>query len=272
MNRFRQMTGWMPAAGQALLSQSLRAVPTRYWDRLSRVFEPLLPPRERRPNPGYKLHKLADLLTETDPESAYRILLTQWKNPESIVLGADPYVDAPVDPWLRQTCQEFIERMMYLDTIRYLPDDILVKMDRASMSESLEARVPLLDHRLIEFAWRIPHSLRIREGKGKWLLRQVLYRYVPKRLIERPKMGFAIPIGAWLRGPLRPWADELLSENRLRGEGFFDPRPIRSKWAEHLAGTHNWQCCLWNILMFQAWLAESCTSSAVGVGDAVPVS
>ena len=150
---------------------------------------------------------------------------------------------------------------MYLDLITYLPDDILVKLDRASMAVSLESRVPLLDHRVIEFAWQLPSSLKMVRGRGKWVLRKVLARYLPNALTNRVKKGFDVPLAAWLRGPLRDWAEALLDEGRLRREGMLRPEPIRRKWLQHLRGDANWNVDLWTVLMFQGWLEAAPTSS-----------
>jgi asparagine synthase (glutamine-hydrolysing) len=152
-----------------------------------------------------------------------------------------------------------IEKMMAADSVQYLPDDILVKVDRAAMAVGLETRAPLLDHRVVEFAWNLPQRFKVPGGQGKWLLRQVLYRHVPAALIDRPKMGFAVPVDAWLRGSLREWAEDLLSEQRLREQGLFDPRPVRERWQQHVSGQHNWRDPLWAMLMLQAWLRSNTT-------------
>jgi asparagine synthase (glutamine-hydrolysing) len=206
------------------------------------------------PRVGDKLHKGAALLVNRSVSDLYHGMLSHWPDPSEIVLGgAEPTTllkgAAPILDGLND-----VERMMALDMMSYLPDDILVKVDRAAMGVSLETRVPFLDHRVVEFAWSLPFDYKLRNGVTKWPLRQVLYRYVPPNLIERPKMGFGVPIGSWLRGPLRDWCESLLDESRLRQEGFFNPIPIRKKWAEHLLGDRNWEYHLWDVLMFQAWL------------------
>jgi asparagine synthase (glutamine-hydrolysing) len=184
----------------------------------------------------------------------YRALAAHWNEPESLVVGAGEPITRLTDPAERLDLGGgFTNTMMYLDLVTYLPDDILTKVDRASMAVGLEARVPLLDHRVVEFAWQVPGGMKIRNGQSKWLLRQVLHRYVPPHLIDRPKSGFGIPIGSWLRSSLRPWAEALLDRRRLTEEGFFHPDPIREKWSQHLAGQRNWQYHLWDVLMFQAW-------------------
>jgi asparagine synthase (glutamine-hydrolysing) len=247
----------LPAGARRWTARALTALPAESWNRLLHGIDPLLPAHLHQHNPGDKIHKLAEVLNSGSAQQFYLGLVSQWKDPVSVVRGAVEPPRPLTDParWPQQF--DFAQQMMYFDTLTYLPDDILVKMDRASMAVSLEARVPFLDHRLIEFAWKLPTRLRIRNGVGKWLLRQVLYRHVPPSLVERPKMGFGIPIETWLRRGLRPWAEELLDERRLRHEGFFDPAPIRQKWIEHLEGRRNWQYYLWNVLMFEAWLEET---------------
>lgn len=245
--------GWMPKSARVAMARGLTALSPQGWGRISAAFEPILPRRLRASLPGDKLHKLAGVLACESPEVMYRGLVSFWE-PESVVLGASEPPTALTDRGQWANVPDFTQRMMFLDQVSYLPDDILVKVDRASMAVSLEARVPLLDHRVAEFAGTLPLALKIRDGQGKWLLRQVLYKYVPRELVERPKMGFGVPIDVWLRGPLREWAEDLLDEARLKKEGFFNPCVVREKWKEHLAGSRNWASQLWCVLMFQAWL------------------
>ena len=216
----------------------------------------LLPECMQVSNLADRLPKLAEILRHRAGESFYQELMSHWKCPDQVVLGAHEPKTLFTSPERMPQLPSLRERMMYLDAMMYLPDDILTKVDRASMAVSLEARVPLLDHRLVEFAWRVPTALKYRHGEGKWLLRQVLYRYVPKDLVDRPKMGFGVPIEDWLRDPLRDWAEDLLSEKRLKEECFFDTVPIRRMWREHVSGARRWHYYLWDVLMFQAWLAE----------------
>jgi asparagine synthase (glutamine-hydrolysing) len=183
----------------------------------------------------------------------YDFMLSLWRDPTAFVIGAPASTarPMPVGPELDGILG--VERMMAQDMLGYLTNDILVKVDRASMAVSLETRVPLLDRDVVEFAWRLPLDFKIRDGVTKWLLRQVLYRHVPAELIERPKMGFGVPLDQWLRGPLRDWAEALLDERRLREEGFFHPQEIRKAWDGQLSGQLN-SGRLWTILMFQSWL------------------
>lgn len=213
----------------------------------------MVPKTQRKGHLAQHLGNLADLMCWNGEDRLYQKLLTLWHDPVGLT-GAKSETNSGL--WsgaLAETIPDFGERMTFIDAIAYLPGDILTKVDRASMATRLEARVPLLDHRLVEFAWSLPKHMKVRGGQSKWLLRQVLYRHVPKELIERPKMGFGVPIGRWLRGPLREWAEDLLSERRLRDEGFLDPRPIRTRWEQHVRGDIDWQYPLWVVLMFQAW-------------------
>ena len=204
---------------------------------------------------GEKLQKLGQRLQDVrDIDDFYLSLVSEWRTPEEAVMTAhEPkHFLMSRDKWPQLKQAE--ERMMYCDAMAYLPDDILCKIDRAAMGVSLETRVPFMDHRVVELAWRLPLHMKIRDGQGKWPLRQLLYKYVPRELIERPKQGFAIPLGKWLRGPLRDWAEHLLDPVRLSEQGYFRSEPIRQKWQEHMSGKYNQEHSLWSILMFQAWL------------------
>lgn len=241
---------FMPTPLRALVAKGITAFSPTAWDSLASI----IPGARRYAAFGDKLHKGAGVLASTTVDELYLGMVSHLRNPAEWVIGGQ---EPPTH--LTGLCPELaglgaVERMMALDAISYLPDDILVKVDRAGMGVSLESRVPFLDHRIVEFAWSMPLNYKLRDGQTKWPLRQVLYRHVPRELIDRPKMGFGVPLHEWLRGPLRGWVEELLDESRLRREGFFHPAPIRKIWAEHLSGQRNWMAQLWNVLMFQAWL------------------
>ena len=239
--------GWAPHAIRSGFGRLLQA------PGIGRAADAMLgvSPRYRTLNLADRLPKVGQILMERSPNAFYRRLVSHFKTPEDIVRGgrepSTPLTEAP------PKFADFRETMMYLDTLTYLPGDILTKVDRASMAVSLESRVPFLDPRVIEFAWRLPMSMKIRNGRGKHIVREVLYRHVPQKLIDRPKMGFGVPIDAWLAGPLRDWAEDLLDERRLKEDGFFDPGPMREMWQQQIAGTRRWHANLWVILMFQSW-------------------
>lgn len=239
----------VPHPVRRLSASVIRNVPVAVWNGLTRPAHRLLPMRGR--NVGDKAHKAAELMGHRDRMFFYDHLNCHWASPEGLVVG-----DVAVErrPSRDDLALAYEEEMMLADAESYLPDDILVKVDRAAMAHSLETRIPMLDHSVIEFAGALPLSVKMRSGEGKWILRQVLDRYVPKALVDRPKMGFGVPVGSWLRGPLREWAEDLLNPVHLREQGFLDPSMIHKKWTEHLSGSRNWQYHLWDVLMFQQWL------------------
>lgn len=239
----------VPAPLRGAIGRALTAVSPTGWDRLSAL--PAVPNISQL---GDKVHKVGRMLrTPLGTADIYRASSEEWAGQLPLASAARLMAGIDAPPRLRDTAQE---QMMHWDMQSYLPGDILTKVDRAAMSASLETRVPLLDHRVVEHAWRMPLHFKMRGAQGKWALRQILYRYVPKALIERPKAGFAIPVGTWLRGPLRDWAEELLSEAALAAQPALDAAAIRRRWAEHLAGTHDRTGSLWGVLMFQAWARE----------------
>lgn len=240
---------YIPSPLRAVAAKGVTSLSPAAWDRLAHF----IPGSGRLRLVGDKLHKGAGVMSSRTVEELYLGMVSLQRNPSDWVIGGQE--PATHLTGLRPELEGLnaVEQMMVLDLISYLPDDILVKVDRAAMGLSLEGRVPFLDHRVVEFAWSLPLSYKLRDGQTKWPLRQVLYRHVPRELIDRPKMGFGVPLHDWLRGPLRDWAESLLDEDRLQREGYFHPAPIRQMWAEHLSCSRNWANNLWGVLMFQAW-------------------
>ncbi len=256
-DRYRQGASLMqairplPQPLRRLGAGAVRALPGQF---LNRIIEPFrATPQGKEPN-GQRLHRLANYARSRDVDEMHRKMVSVWRFPEAAVLGGSCPPSILADHLPPRGELGDTERMMQLDMLTYMPDDILTKVDRATMAVALESRAPLLDHRVAEFAWGLPLDLKIRDGKSKWVLRQVLYRHVPKNLIERPKMGFEVPIGLWLRGGLRDWAEALIAPERVAREGYLDPVLITRLWSQHQSGQFNWGPQLWNVLMFQAWL------------------
>ena len=244
----------IPRPARAALGRSLRSVSPSGWDSAFSAASRVLPRRLHAATPGNKVHKVASFMGAESADALYRGLMTHWRDPQAITGVAEPLTT------LTRTSghprfESVVNRMRFFDMMSELPDDILVKVDRAAMAVSLESRAPFLHHDVVDFAWRIPPAQQVRDGQGKWLLRQVLYRYVPRTLIERPKMGFGVPIDSWLRGPLRDWGAALLAPDRLRREGYLAPEQITHAWDDHQAGRTDNSHLLWGVLMFQAWLS-----------------
>lgn len=240
----------MPLFLRSIISSIILAFSADSWNFIYANIRAMIPSKYRMENFGDKIHKSAFVLNSKNLNELYNRLISHWTEEDNLVKGSDilPLLDLN-----KFNTHSDIESMMALDSLTYLPDDILVKVDRAAMSNSLETRVPFLDHRIVELAWKTNMKYKIKNGQGKWILRQILYKYVPKELIERPKMGFGVPIDSWLRGPLKNWAEDLLDEKQLIEDGILNPEPILKKWKEHLSGKRNWQYHLWDVLMFQAW-------------------
>ena len=256
--RFFEKYGFLPGPLRSAAAWGIEGLPQSLWNHIL--------PGNGVSTAGARVYRLASNLRQPTEETIYRNLMSYWQDPESVVPGA-------VEPATAFTTREsagldnLTEKMMLLDSLVYLPEDILTKVDRASMAVSLEARGPLLDYRLFEFAWRVPLEFKQRDGKGKWILRELLNRYVPRELVDRPKWGFAIPVAEWLRGPLREWAEDLLSESRLRQQGLLDSAVVRGVWKEHLDG-YDWNERIWAVLMLESWIEESApdTGALVGAG------
>ena len=254
-DRIWNQVKWMPPSLRSILGGVIQKLPVSTWDEVGH----LLPNKYRVSSMGDKAHRMAHRLkTVNSLGDMYRSLVTEGYREESLVINDGLILETKLDNCnIISSINESEQHMMLWDSLTYLPDDILTKVDRAAMGVSLETRIPFLDHRVAELAWRLPLDMKIKHGEGKWPVRQILYKYVPRELIERPKAGFAIPVGQWIRGPLREWASDLLDETKLQDEGYFNSKLIMELWSQHLSGRYDWTPRLWAVLMFQAWLRET---------------
>ncbi|MBX2824019.1 MAG: asparagine synthase (glutamine-hydrolyzing) [Gammaproteobacteria bacterium] len=248
--KIARLSARLPGWSKGAIAGSITRLNPAQWDQILRF----LPRSLQQSKPGSKLHRIAGLLDAQDAGEVYQRLMNHWQEPHTLVRGSEPQSTIFDQQQYWPTGADATSLLMYLDGMTYLPDNCLSKTDRASMAVSLEARVPLLDHRVIDFAWQLPLEYKINGGVGKQALRKVLYKHVPQNLFERPKMGFGVPVRDWLRGPLRDWADDLLNADRLRQQGYLNPEPIQEKWQQHRSGKRDWYNQIWSVLMFQAWL------------------
>lgn len=245
--------GYVPGPARQALAAAIGAIGADSWNNTYHAVSPFLPRSFQQRHPGEKLHKIANLMGSDSVAGMYRSLVSAWQRPEELVVGGQR-VDGTLERVLQSSSPAaLVDRMMLADQLTYLPDDQLAKVDRVSMAVSLEVRVPLLDHRLVEFAWRVPAAMKIRGGKGKWILRRVLYDLVPMEMVERPKQGLSVPIGEWLRGPLKGWADDLLDPAGLQHDGILAATPVQREWSALQRGRDEVALGLWAVLMFQAW-------------------
>jgi asparagine synthase (glutamine-hydrolysing) len=253
--RVCRQLGWLPVGIRKQGARALTAIPPATWDKIFDIIEPAVPSRLRERTPGAKLHRLARWMASAGHEEMYRVLSTRWDPGDRLVVGHE-HEHSPTDSAFVRLNGEFeiLERMLAHELVTTFVDTQLKKVDRASMAVSVEARVPFMDYRVVEFAFTLPPDLKVRGETGKYILRQVLHRHVPEALFQRPKMGFHLPLSTWLKGPLREWAEDLLDPSQIRQEGLLDPDPIRVKWQEHLSGRRDRADHLWPVLMFRSWL------------------
>ncbi len=253
--RVCRQLGWLPVGIRKQGARALTAIPPATWDKVFDFVEPAVPSRLRERTPGAKLHRLARWMASAGHEEMYRVLSTRWDPGDRLVVGHDPEQSPADSAFVRLNGEfEILERMLAHELVTTFVDTQLKKVDRASMAVSVEARVPFMDYRVVEFAFTLPPGLKVRGETGKYILRQVLHRHVPEALFQRPKMGFHLPLSTWLKGPLREWAEDLLDPGQIRQEGLLDPGPIQVKWHEHLSGRRDRADHLWPVLMFRSWL------------------